>query len=134
MKSQLSFHHVGYATKNISNEINFFLNMGYVLESDYFEDTLQGVRGCFMHGNGPRIELLENLPNHHTLDTWIENGIKMYHMAFLCDNLNSNIEIFIKSGSKVVCKPTPAAAFNGRKICFIMLKNFQLIELIEHYE
>ena len=52
------FHHIGYACKSIEKELKIFEFMGFCLEGDFFEDKLQGIRGCFIKGNGPRIRAI----------------------------------------------------------------------------
>jgi methylmalonyl-CoA/ethylmalonyl-CoA epimerase len=131
MLENLTFHHIGYATNKISNEIEYFFKLGYELESDFFEDELQGIRGCFLVGNGPRLELLENLTNSRTLDPWLESKIKMYHMAYTTKNLDSSIDSAQKGKGKLIVPPTTSIAFNGNRIAFISFRNVPLLELIE---
>ncbi len=60
---KLIFHHIGIATVEIKKELPVFYMIGYKLCSEIFKDEIQGIKGCFLETkNGPRIELLENLP------------------------------------------------------------------------
>lgn len=125
------FHHIGYATSSIEQERNTFLALGYELEGKPFIDNSQGVAGCFIKGPGPRIELLENLPNSDTLTPWLSAGIKMYHFAYCVDSLGGAIEWAKARRAMLVVLPVPAIAFDGRKIAFVMLRSGLLVEFIE---
>ena len=125
------FHHIGYATKSIKQEINFFTCLGYFQESPVFVDENQGIKGCFMVGDGPRIELLENLPSSKTLSPWLKKGINMYHFAYLVNDITFALHQCQLVSSILLSKPTPSVAFDGRKIAFVIFKNNFLVELIE---
>lgn len=128
---QLEFHHLGYATHSIEFDLKLLENLGYNSVGDTFIDIRQGVRGCFLEGVGPRIELLENLEGHNTLTPWLSSGAKVYHFAYQVNNIYDAIEFLERLRAKVISDPTPSVAFEGRNISFIMLRNKQLIELIE---
>jgi methylmalonyl-CoA/ethylmalonyl-CoA epimerase len=129
--SGLAFHHVGVACKSITSEAGIFAALGYSAESKSFEDPVQGIRGQFLTGPGPRLELLEPLGASTVLDPYLRRGTKMYHLAFQASSIDLEISRLVKLGGRVVSDPVAAIAFDGRLVCFIMLKNFQLIELIE---
>jgi len=126
------FHHIGYATTSLEQERQWFEFLGYRLEAEPFVDPLQGVAGCFMVGPGPRVELLENLPGSTTLTPWINAGVKMYHFAYLVDDLPVAIEWARGRRAKVVSPPAPAAAFGGRRIAFVLFRNGFLLEFVEN--
>ena len=125
------FHHIGYASKSIEKELKIFKLMGFYIEGDFFEDYLQGIRGCFIKGNGPRIELLENLPNSNQLSGLINRGISMYHLAYKVNSIDNSIKELLTKGSKIILNPTPSVAFSGKKIAFVLFKNGLIIELIQ---
>lgn len=127
----LMFHHFGLACRNISVERDVYLQLGYSVEGTEFVDENQGVRGQFLTGGGPRLELLEALPNSSVLESWLLGGSRIYHQAFESDDLERSIEQFFHRKAKMVVEPTPAVAFGGRHICFLVLRNLALIELIE---
>ena len=127
----MKFHHVGYATENIESELLIFEGLGYRKKGSDFTDTMQGVKGCFLEYNFPRIELLENLPGSETLTPWLEAGIKAYHFAYEVENLSNTIKQLKSQRAILVSNPSPSVAFGGRKICFLFLRNRQLVELIE---
>ncbi len=130
--SLLEFHHIGIATKNLAREEKFYRLLGYVDENNSFEDPIQGVRGKFLvTPNQPRLELLENLDGSDTLTPWLEQGVKMYHLAYFVDDIHAKISELTANRAKLISDPVPAVAFDNRLIVFLMLPNRALIELIE---
>ncbi|MWV61799.1 VOC family protein [Helicobacter saguini] len=87
----LPFHHIGFASKNIENELRIFANLGFDIESS-FVDSTQGVRGIFITKGDFRLELLENLPSSHTLDNYLNGNIKMYHIAFISQDIKKDLD------------------------------------------
>jgi methylmalonyl-CoA/ethylmalonyl-CoA epimerase len=77
------------------------------------------------------LELLQDLPERYTVAPWLEKGVKIYHTAYVVRNLDAEIEHLIRARARVVVEPVKAIAFQNRRICFLMLKNLSLIELID---
>jgi methylmalonyl-CoA/ethylmalonyl-CoA epimerase len=125
------FHHIGYATKSIEQDCSIFHFLGYQIEGDIFTDPLQGVKGVFLTGFGPRIELLENLPNSEILTPWIIAGIKMYHLAYCVEDLPTAIDWARTHRAKIISPPLPSIAFGGKLITFVIFRNGLMLELIE---
>lgn len=130
MKS-LEFHHIGVACKDIESETKISLALGYEIEGEDFVDPAQGVYGRFLVGGGPRLELLAPLTEKGVLTPWLNQGVKLYHLAYLTEELESEMQRLRASRAKVMVPPIPAVAFGGRKIAFLMLPNMLLVELIE---
>jgi methylmalonyl-CoA/ethylmalonyl-CoA epimerase len=128
---QLTFHHIGVACRDLDREAKTYALLGYSPEGDDFSDERQGIRGRFIVGPGPRLELLVALPGSTVLEPWLRKGVKYYHEAFFVPDLAGGIEELGASGGKVVVEPVPAVAFDGREIAFVMLPNVTLVELIE---
>jgi methylmalonyl-CoA/ethylmalonyl-CoA epimerase len=131
-ESGFTFHHVGVACTNITTEAAQFAVVGYVAEGEPFEDPIQGVRGLFMAGQSPRVELLEPMGtiSSGVLAPWLAKGIKLYHFAYFVPRLAPAIDAMRARRGKLVVAPVPAVAFGGRPIAFVMLPNRLLIELI----
>lgn len=125
------FHHIGYATKSIVREREFFKQLGYVQEGADFIDPEQGVRGCFLEGPGPRLELLENLPESTTLTPWLNSGIRIYHLAYQVVDLDEAIVWARSQRGRMTVAPVPAVAFKGRRICFFAFREGPMLEFIE---
>lgn len=129
--STLEFHHLGIATNNLEEDYKAYHLLGYNLEGSVFEDEIQGVRGQFITAEGqPRLELLENLACRTTLNIWLKNHTKIYHCAYRVEQFDKVVETCHRNRIKVVSEKKISAYF-GTQICFLMLPNMQLIELIE---
>ena len=126
--NELIFHHMGVACQSIEDEIPIYEKLGYSQQGVVFKDIRHRIRGVFMDNGGTQIELLEPLDE----DSFLDRGIHMYHQAFLCDNVLDTALSFVEDGGIVVSSAKPASAFKGRKVCFVMLANRMLIELIGH--
>ena len=122
----MNFHHLGYACLDIEEQSEVFIKLGYKI-SDRFTDHGIGVKGLFLEQDGhPRIELVQNLPDHGPLKN-VEN--KFHHIAYQCPQAQSIDEICEKLEAFLVYPPTESEYFK-KKIAFVMLRNQQIIELI----
>jgi len=128
--AQFEFHHLGYACASMDKDRLQFAQLGFALEGAEFEDGQQGVRGCFLTGPGPRVELLENLPGRETLTPWLNAGVKIYHFAYLVESIEEALAWARAQRAVVTVKPVPAVAFGGRRIAFVMLRSGLMLEFI----
>ena len=128
---QLVFHHLGVACRNVATELAAYAALGYQQEGALFEDSAQGISGVFVSGPGPRLELLTQLGEARELSPWLARGVKMSHIAFEVTDLDAAVSNFRELGNRVSRPPLPAVAFEGRRVCFVTLRNLALIELIE---
>ncbi len=128
---KFEFHHIGAAAKEIEKEFSYYKLLGYIREGASFEDKEQGIKGQFIISkNQPRLELLENLSDSVTLNVFLENNIHMYHFAYLIENIEKGMEILIRNRAKLV-SPLKDSVYFKKRICFFVLANSFLIELIE---
>jgi len=126
------FHHIGVATESLQVEVEIYERLGYMREGDAFVDVGQGVRGIFLVGPGPRLELLESLDGSTTLDPWLQSGSRLYHLAYEVDDLQVSLQTARQElRAHVLRPPLPAPAFGGRPVSFLMLRNQSIIELIQ---
>lgn len=128
----LMFHHIGIASDDMEKDYKAYEILGYTKEGELFTDETQGIKGQFLIAERhPRIELLENLETSHTLDVWLKNSTKMYHLAYYATNFNESINKFVQNRARVITPAKPSVYF-GMRICFLMLPNMSMIELIEY--
>lgn len=118
------------ACRDLDAEEALFVALGYARERDEVVDELQGVRARFMVGGGPRVELLCNLGDRGALSDYLKKGIKFYHVAYEVDDLDRATAHLAAAGGKRIVEPLPGIAFGMRPLCFVMLPNLVLIELI----
>ncbi len=130
----LELHHIGVATNNIEREFNILKKIGYQKISDIFCDKAQGIKGLFISApHQPVLELLENTENSSTLDLYINKGIKFYHFAYKTCDIESDLKRIVDETKAIIIKPIMNATF-FRRVCFLMLRNMMLIELVEEKE
>lgn len=125
------FHHVGVACRSLAAELRHWERLGYAAEGDIFEDPLQKIRGIFILGGGPRLELLEPAGAGSPVEGFIRRGVKLYHQAFVAQDFDRALSDLATVGGKLVGPPAPAVAFHGRRIAFLMMPGLHLIEIIE---
>lgn len=125
------FHHIGCATASIDDARALLIAAGYVQEGASFRDEAQGVSGCFLVGPGPRLELLENLPGAETLTPFLAGTARMYHLAYLTPDLGLALSWAREHRGKILRPPTPAPAFDGRQICFVVFRHGWILEFIQ---
>lgn len=125
-----NFHHIGVACNKIFYELRTFLMLGYQQDSEIFTDTIQGIRGVFIRSKtAPTLELLENIEEHGPLDSFLNRGIKFYHLAFVSKNLPQDIDILTKKFKAKLFKPITKATYFA-EVCFLMLSSGVIIELV----
>ncbi len=128
---KLKLHHIGVATKCIEKEFKAFQALGYVKRDELFEDSTQKIRGLFIEAeNQPCMELLEGLTDDNPIKNHILKGNKFYHIAYETKNIEKDLKIFIEEKrAKVIVPITEATYFD--KICFMVMPNMMLIELVQ---
>jgi Glyoxalase/Bleomycin resistance protein/Dioxygenase superfamily len=126
------FHHIGVATESIAQDEAVYRQLGYERDGEEFLDPGQGVRGVFLVGPGPRLELLEPHEGSTTLEPWLRAGSRLYHQAYEVDDLDASLGSARKElRAHVLRAPMPAPAFRGRPVSFVVLRNRSVIELIQ---
>jgi methylmalonyl-CoA/ethylmalonyl-CoA epimerase len=131
MHPDWTFHHIGVACPAIPAARAAYEAIGYEFESA-FEDPIQGVRGEFLVGPGPRIELLEDLPGRTTVAPWIARRMPTsYHLAWLVADFDAALAWIVSRGGRAAGDPQPAVAFGMRPIVFVLVKGKSLVELIQ---
>jgi len=115
----------------IVKEYNNLKLLRYSKEGDPFIDEVQGIKGQFIIANGQsRIELFENIEGSKTLDIWLNSKIKMYHLAYQVHDFDKTVDYFIANRAKI-SSPAKMSVYFGERVCFLMLANMSMIELIE---
>src|SRR5215475_15059720 len=101
----MRFHHLGIATDSLDRDIRAYRALGYASEGASVIEHHQGVRGQFLVGGGPRLELLEPLPGSDTLTPFLSRGIKCYHHAYEVDSLEDSIAALRAAGARQLAPP-----------------------------
>ena len=125
------FHHLGVACRDLAQEARTWLSLGYRADSEIFEDPIQSVRGQFLAGPGPKLELLASLTPDGPVAQMVRRGIKIYHQGFETAGFDAAIIVLRGANFKLVKGPVPSVAFATRRIAFFLMPNMSLIEIIE---
>lgn len=126
-----TFHHIGIACRDLDSEQTHWEALGYTQESPEFEDPVQRVRGRFLVGPGPRLELLSPTAENSPLEGVLKRRTKLYHQAFEVADFDQVISELDDLGLRATAAPARSVAFGGRRIVFMMMGNGNLIEIIE---
>lgn len=131
MQNDLKLHHIGVATRNINKEFEVFSRLGYKKCSEIFEDEIQCMKGLFIEAqNQPCLELIEGVGDQNPVKSHVLKGNKFYHIAYETKNIEKDVEYFVnKQKARVVVPITKAEYFE--KICFMLLPNMMLVELVQ---
>jgi methylmalonyl-CoA/ethylmalonyl-CoA epimerase len=129
----MKVHHYGLATKSIEKSIKPFLVLGYEVCSEIIFDPLQGVNLLFLKNeNDHLIELVEPAQQENPVSKIIAKaGTSLYHICYEIEDFDMKIEDLKKQRFVQIIPPTPAVAFEGRRICFLYNPSVGLIELLE---
>ena len=132
MESQLIFHHIGIACRDIMKSQAFYTAMGYHA-ADVVEDPLQHVRVCFLDKKGaPRLELLEPLDDQSPVARTLATvGVTPYHLCYQVDDIEAAITALRGQRFLLVNGPVPACAMGDRRVAFLFQKHTGLVELVE---
>lgn len=131
----MRFHHIGYAVSSIDEYLQGFLEPLFspVSVSEPVSDPIQRVRVCFVEmPGGAIIELVEPLGEDSPIKDIV--GSKrggLYHLCYEVDDIEAEIRRFRQKACLPLSKPVPAAAFDGRRIVFLITPQHDLIEFVE---
>lgn len=129
MLPSFTFHHLGVACQSLDDDAPAWQALGYAYETPVFVDEAQGIRGQFLTGGGPRLELLESYGDSSTLAPWLKRRVKIYHSGYLVPDLEKAIEALEARGATLARAPLMSTFFKA-PIAFMMLPNMALVELI----
>ncbi|MGP0576343.1 VOC family protein [Paenibacillus peoriae] len=121
--STAKFHHVGLAVSRIE--------LAEIENLEVFADPIQQVNVGFINLGGSHIELIEPNSEHSPVSNSIKKGTKLVHLCFEVDNIEQGLQSAVSYQFKVLQQPTPAVAFNNRKIAWVYHSFWGLFELLE---
>ena len=130
----MKINHIGIAVKSLETALEYYNNnFGYIPEGKIYRDSKQDVKVAFMSApfNNIRIELIAPLSDESPISNFLDGGGGLNHICYEVEDINESISIFVSGGSKLISGPTPAVAFEGKKIAFLFTKGREIIELVE---
>jgi methylmalonyl-CoA/ethylmalonyl-CoA epimerase len=130
----MRFHHVGYAVRDIQSYLDEFMTPLFrpTRVSVPVADPIQKVRVCFVEmPGGTVIELVEPLGADSPVSEIVGSGRGgLYHLCYEVDDLDATISEFRAKRCLPLGRPVPAAAFDGRRIVFLLTPQRDLVELL----
>ena len=128
--------HVGVAVPSLGPTTESLTNLfGYGVISGPFDDPVQKVTVSFLTTaptDTVEIELIAPLTEDSPIRAMLaKNSGGAYHLCFETTDIDKALEHAVKNGCLIISKPTPAAAFQGRRIAWIYTSSRQLFELVE---
>ena len=128
--------HVGVAVPALEATTDLLAVLfGYRVVSGPFDDPIQKVRVNFLKtsdDDAAEIELIAPLSKDSPITAMLaRSGGGSYHLCFETNDIDAALAHAIENGCVMVAAPTPAVAFEGRRIAWIYTSSRQLFELVE---
>ena len=128
-------HHVGFVVRSIEEIADeFSRSLAGAWDGQIILDPLQGTRVSFFRGpiaNDALVELVEPIEQGSPVSKFLERGGGLHHLCYEVADLEAQLQYSRSTGSLVVRKPLPAAAFGGRRIAWVYTKAKLLLEYLE---
>lgn len=125
-------NHIGYLVKDINKSIAEFEKLGYIRESEVYNDLDRGVAICFIINGTVRVELVAPLAKQSPVSNLLgKAGESPYHICYISTDIEQDIKQLINDKYMIVVPKSPAIAFSGKQVVFLYKKYVGLIELVE---
>lgn len=129
-------HHVGLVVKNIHDHFKKHIHSALQFHelSQIIKDENLGVEVAFVNMNNRiLLELVRPINDHSPVFNFLKKyGQTLHHICFEVTDIEKECERMRACGYMITAGPTPAAAFEGRKVAFLMAKEENyLIELLQ---
>ncbi len=130
----LRFHHVGVLVENIERSAKAYIGrFGYQARSGVIHDPMQTAYVQFLSFPGENVFLEFVSPDgpESALGLALKKGGGLNHICYSTSEIERTCLQLRSSGLFLIRPPTPAVAFNGRQIAWLMDKSGALFELVE---
>jgi methylmalonyl-CoA/ethylmalonyl-CoA epimerase len=117
-----AFHHVGLVVADIDAA-----QPGLTKHID----AHQQVTVAFADIHGTTVEFIAPMSADSPVAANLAKGIKLAHLCYAVPNLEAAIDHAAKKGVRLIARPVPAVAFEGRRIAWLFHRNLGLFELVE---
>jgi len=130
-----TLHHLGFVVASISKVAEeFATSMGLRWDGKIIHDPLQRVRVSFFlpaDTRNPVFELVEPASEGSPVTHFLKKGGGLHHVCYEINDLESGLQKARSTGLAIVAAPTPAVAFDGRRIAWVCSRSRLLMELLE---
>lgn len=134
-RADMRLHHVGYVVADIAGSAaEFVASLDCTWDGIIHEDPLQRVRVTFLstHPSDPLIELVAPAVANSPVSRFLEqNGGGLHHVCYEVSDIEQQMAELKRRGARIVSRPRPAVAFNGRRIAWMLTAGSLLTELLE---
>ena len=112
---------------------SFALTLASSWDGRIVHDPLQGVRVSFLKAGAgqPSLELVEPAAEDSPVTAFLGRGGGLHHLCYEVVSLEAQIAQCRAARAVLARPPQPAAAFNGRRICWVLSPQRLLIEYLE---
>ena len=127
-------HHVGIVVPDMAQACASYVGrFGFEVLSDVIHDPLQTAYVQFlrMPGDSTYVELVAPDGPASTLANALKKGGGLNHLCYVTPDLAGSIAAMTAEGMRLIRTPTPAVAFGGRQIAWLLGRDLALVELVE---
>ena len=125
----LKVDHIGYLVKDMDRAAEAFAELGFAPVTDVIRDDVPDSAGNvrnvllrFLENAGTVVELVAPLQTC---------GEGPYHICYAVDDLAASMEAMRAKKWRVLRRPSPAVAFGGAPVAFLVKKGAGIVELVE---
>ena len=130
----LSLHHIGQAVPDIPTaSTRLTRSFGYQPVTPILHDPLQTalIQFLLLPPETVYLELVAPVSPASKLAQAAKRGGSLHHLCYLAGPLEPQIVALEAEGLRLISDPTPAVAFDARRICWLLSPGQVLIELVE---
>ena len=130
----LNLNHIGFVVTSIkTSAASFAESIGAGWDGRIINEPLQGVNVTFLRSGlpAPAVELVEPVGTESPVSLFLKHGGGLHHLCYEVESLETQLELSRSHGGLVVKRPTPAVAFEGRRIAWVYTKHKLLLEFLE---
>lgn len=128
-------HHIGLLVASIEEATLIQRQRyGYLVESEIILDPVQTARVVFLRlpGGSNWLELVSPADDSSKLSNALKKrGEGLHHLCYEVEDIESACATLREQAQLMLAPPTPATAFQGRRIAWFMDRRGHLTELVE---
>ena len=130
----MKLHHVGVVVSSVEESGKLYAEqLGMRALGPAVHDPLQRVIVQFWarEGDGISIELIEPVGDDSPVAGFLCKGGGLAHLCYEVDDLERTLENARQKGGILISGPVPAAAYQERRIAFVILRGVGVTEFVE---
>lgn len=130
----LRLHHIGFVVSSIeATGQSFAQSVNGLWTKEIIHDPIQRVNVSFLSlpGTEAQMELVEPASQLSPVRAFLEKGGGLHHVCYEVEDCEQTLTAMRQRRAMIVRRPTPAVAFQGRRIAWALTAEKLLIELLE---